>query len=150
MFQDAHLITSTAICLEAHFEGQNRSKLTTTEGVFFSELLPTELLNHTCLKYGSTLEGRIQAVRELLKYEQKTPFIIIPFSVGAAPIISPSHPDCIYLFNHFFTVEQTTTPKVSLLTFSTGQTITIPTSAYSLARQQKRLHTALNTFQTLK
>lgn len=149
MFQDAHLITQDTLCLEAHFEGKYRSKITTTDGVLYSELLPRELLNNACLKYGSTLDGRIMAVRELLKYNKKTPFAIIPYCVGAFPTMSPIHADCIWVFNHLFTIEETANRRVSRITFLNGVSILIPTSSHSLSKQQKRLHTLLHTFLTL-
>jgi competence protein ComK len=53
--------------LETTHTGNFKSKLTTTDGIFHSRDSNIKLLNAVCVQHGSTLEGRMQAVRETMK-----------------------------------------------------------------------------------
>lgn len=134
--------------LEPVFTGKYRSKLTTTMDIFYSELLPYQLLDKACLQYASTKEGRVKAVREMFKFDKKTPFLIAPYELGAFPIMSSKNPECVWIFNHPFDIQEIE-KGLSKIIFSGGITCLVACSKHILLKQQQRLHTLLNTYRQI-
>ena len=134
--------------LEPYFLNEYRSKLTTTNGVFYSILSPYELLDVTCIKYASTIEGRMKAVREMFDYDKKTPFVIIPYDVGAFPTMSDKSSDCVWIFNHRFSIKEVH-KGVCQITFLNGFSAIVNCSKHILRNQQKRLHTSLDVYRQI-
>ena len=145
---DSYLIDHCTLALESVFVGSNKSKITTTNGIYYSEMSPRELLDTACIRYASTMEGRKQAVRKLLNYPRKTPFLISPFDLGVFPTMSSKHLECVWIFNHRFVIDEYEKGK-SIITFSEGTKIALQASRHILRKQQKRLHTVIDTFRTI-
>ena len=108
-----------------------------------------DLLNKACIRYASTMEGRIQATRIFMKYPKKTPILIEPSEIGAFPTMSYQHQECVWLFNHHFDVEELDKGK-SLVTFRNGTSIIVFVSKHVLLKQQHRLHFTLDTYRIIQ
>ncbi|QKY70453.1 competence protein ComK [Lentibacillus sp. CBA3610] len=59
---------------------------------------PEQIIDHTCLLYGSTLEGRRESVKDLLKLNSKVPIPVIPDKgVYMLPTSSSKNKDNVWL-----------------------------------------------------
>lgn len=137
------MIDHRTLAVEAVFAGEYRSKIHTTHGTYYSKLYPRKLLDKACIRYGSTKQGRIQAARILLNYLQKPPFMIAPYTIGAFPTMGTGNPECVWIFNHRFNIDELLIGK-SRITFMNGTTILVNASKHTLTKQQQRLHTLIS------
>ena len=142
------LIDYRTLALESFYLENNKSKITTSHGVYYSKMAPLDLLETACNRYASTMDGRKQAVIKLLNYYRKTPFLIIPFELGVFPTMSPDHLDCVWIFNQRFEIDEYEKGK-SILTFSNGTKIEVAASKHTLMKQQQRLHTIIDTYRMI-
>lgn len=140
---DYYLIDTRALALESVFTGDYKSKISTTHGIYFSKQTPAQLLNKACLRHFSTMKGRTQAASILLNYGQKPPFLIAPNEMGVCPTASPDNADCVWLFNHRFTVVEVAKGQ-SVVTFMEGTTVHVKASRHTILKQYERLHTLLS------
>lgn len=143
MDYDSLLLDECALALKPVFTGEYQSKIITTNGIYYSKLPPNELLNRACLRYFSTKQGRTQAAALLLKFAHKPPFLIEPGKVGVFPTESSKNPECIWIFNHRFTVDEIAKGK-SVITFMNGTSIHVPVSKFTILKQYERLHTLMS------
>lgn len=146
---DSNWIDNQALMLESVFIGETRSKITTTHGTYYSKMTVLDLLNKACIRYASTLEGRIQGTRAFMNYPKKTPILIDPAEIGAFPTMSIKNLECIWLFNHHFIVEGLGKQK-SKITFRNGTAITVDVSKHVLVKQQHRLLFTLETYRIIQ
>lgn len=146
---DSNLIDNQALLLESVFTGDNKSKIITTHGIYYSRMTVLNLLNNACIRYASTMEGRMQATRIFMKYSKKTPILIEPSEIGAFPTMSYQNAECVWLFNHHFDVEDLGKRK-SEVTFRNGTSSTVFVSKNVLLKQQHRLHFALDTYRSIQ
>ena len=140
---DSYLIDTRTLALESIFTGDYKSKISTTHGIYYSKLTPAQLLNKACLRYFSTMKGRIQAASMLLNFVQKPPFLIAPNEMGVCPTASPENADCVWLFNHRFTIVEVAKGQ-SVVTFMEGTTVQVKASMHTILKQYQRLHTLLS------
>lgn len=145
---DSYLIDRRTLAVENFFDGVHKTKITTKDGVFYSKKSATNLLDKACKFYASTMQGRVNATRETMKFHHKTPFIIIPLLVGVFPTTSPENINCVWIFNHPFEVEELSKGK-SRVKFRSGESIIVSVSKYILEKQQLRLHTSLSTYKEM-
>lgn len=145
---DSNFITKRTLAIVPIFTGKHQCKIITLDGAFQSTMSAFNLINNACIRYGSTMDGRVKAVKVLFCFKQKTPFIIAPFAISVFPTTSAKHPECIYIFNHRFQVNELEKGK-SRLTFFNNTKIDIPCSKYALHKQQHRLHTLLDTYRSI-
>ncbi|WP_203245840.1 competence protein ComK [Sporosarcina beigongshangi] len=140
---DSYLLDTRALALESIFTGGFKSKISTTHGIYYSKLSPPQLLDKACLHYFSTMKGRMQAASILLNFVQKPPFIIAPNELGVYPTASPENADCVWLFNHRFTIAEVSKGR-SIVTFMEGTSIHVKASRHTIVNQYQRLHTLLS------
>lgn len=145
---DSYLIDKRTLAIEPVFVGVYQSKITTIDGVFYSEESATDLLDKVCTYFASTMQGRVSATRETMEFYHRIPFIIIPLSVGVFPTASPENMNCVWIFNHPFKVEVLGKEK-SRVIFSSGESIIVPVSKHTLEKQQLRLHASLSTYKVM-
>lgn len=137
------MINRKVLALESVFTNGNKSKITTTHGIHYSKMSALELLNNACMRYASTLEGRMKAIKAILNYYQKTPVLINPNEFGAFPTLSYKNVECIWIFNHHFYVNELG-EGISQIVFDNGIHMTVKASKNVLLKQQQRLHTAIS------
>lgn len=145
---DSLLIDHQIYALEPYFIDKFKSKLTTKNGIYYSEMSVYKLLDMACIRDASTLKGRMDAVKRYMNYLTKTPVITFAHSVGAFPTMSYQQVDCVWIFNHYFQVE-VLEKKKSKVIFSDGTTIIVKVSKEVLLRQQQKLHCTMDTFRSL-
>ncbi|TQR10153.1 competence protein ComK [Psychrobacillus soli] len=141
--KDSKLINRRVLALESVFTNGNKSKITTTNGIHYSKMSVLELLNNACMRYASTLEGRMKAIKLIMNYYHKTPILINPKEFGAFPTVSYKDTECVWIFNHHFYVNELGNGK-SQIVFDNGIHMTVKVSKNVLLKQQQRLHTAIN------
>jgi len=141
--KDSNLINRRALALESVFTNGNKSKITTTHGIHYSKMSVLDLLNNACMRYASTLEGRMKAIKEIMNYYHKTPVLINPNEFGAFPTLSYKDVECVWIFNHHFYVNELGN-GMSQIVFDNGIHMTVNVSKNVLLKQQQRLHTALS------
>lgn len=142
---DYYLIDEKVLSIEAVFVGENKSKITKENGVFYSKSSAIDLINHACIRFGSTMQGRIDAAKVFSSFPHKTPFIIIPFLLGVFPTNSRKNLTCVWIFNHPFQITFLEKKK-SRVTFRNGKSIIVPVSKHSLTQQKQRLHAVLDIY----
>jgi len=144
---DSYLIDKKVLSLESVFIGENKSKITKTNGIFFSKLSVHDLLDKACMRYGSSFQGRKEATKKLMKYN-KTPIGIKPNVIAAFPTKSIDHPECVWIFNHPFKVEVVGRGQ-SQITFIDGTSIIVSVSMHVILKQQQRLHSTMGMYHML-
>ncbi|GKV69291.1 hypothetical protein NCCP2716_17890 [Sporosarcina sp. NCCP-2716] len=143
MMCDSYLLDSEALALLGYEDEEgSRSMVVTTHGTYLSAKPPIELLNVACLRNGSTKLARQQEARIVLQSRQKVPFLLSA-DVGVFPTSSSRHQTCTWVFNHYFEAEAAG-KKETILRFSSGIELTVPTSAQSIRLQHGRLMTLLS------
>ncbi len=90
------------------------------------------------MRYFSTYEGRIRASRFQMDYPKKTPLLIAENGIEAFPTRSPYHLDCMWIFNHSFTVRKHT-EKSSILRYDNGLEIIVNASRHTIEKQRSRM-----------
>lgn len=146
---DSYLLDDKALTLQPVFIGRNKSRIIRMDGIYYSEESPISLLEKACLRYGASIQGRIDAVKEKMKYMHRTPLMIIPYTVGAFPTVSRKNITCVWIFNHPFTIEELEKGK-SRVTLLNGKEIIVPVSKHSLSNQKNKLYSALHVFEKLQ
>lgn len=144
-----NFINRKVLLIKSVFTEGNKSMIIATNGVIYSKLSVLDLLNNACIRYASTLEGRIQATKVMMSFMQKTPVVIAPNEIGAFPTMSYKSVDCVWIFNHLFSVNELGDGK-SQIVFSNGIHVTVPVSKNVLLKQQQRLHATLNVFSNIE
>lgn len=137
-----------ALALQHVHTGEYLSEIVTTHGVYHSKLSPTTLLNRACLRNHSSMKGREEAVRKVFGFVQKPPFLISE-DVGVFPIMSSEHPECTWIFSHFFNMEVLGKKRTKLI-FINGTEIIVPVSHDVVIKQKTKLHTLLSHSYQLK
>lgn len=141
--QDSYLLDDMALALEPCFTELGKSRITRLDGIFYSWSTPEELLEEVCLRYGSTMKGRTDAVKKKLRFMHRTPVILIPQLVGVAPTVSSKDSTCIWLFNHPYLISKISSQQ-SIITLLNGEELAVSISKHSLTNQMNRLHSALH------
>lgn len=90
------------------------------------------------MRYFSTYEGRIRASRFQMDFPKKTPLLIAENNIEAFPTKSPLNPECMWIFNHTFTVKFHT-PKSSILYYDNGLEIIVNASIHTIEKQRSRM-----------
>ncbi|WP_186321482.1 competence protein ComK [Bacillus sp. FJAT-22090] len=145
----SNLISRKVLLVKSAFIGDHKSEIMTTNGIIYSNMSVLNLLNNACIRYASTLEGRIHAAKVMMNYAHKTPVIIAPNEIGAFPTTSYKNVDCVWIFNHLFSVNDLGN-GISQIVFNNGIQTTVRVSKNVLLKQQQRLHTLLNIFSNLE
>jgi len=144
---DSYLINHETLALEPVFVDGYQSRIVTVHGVYLSKMSIKSLLEEACIRFASTFDGRIKAIRKLMEYQHKPPLLINPGEVGAVPTISHTRQECVWLFNDHFQVKMLSRNK-SEIVFSNGYSIQVDVSKHVLLRQQQRLYSALEVFRS--
>lgn len=81
-----------------------RSRIQEGQTERHSKYRPEEIIDHSCLLYGSTLDGRRAAVKKILKINSKVPIPVIPNKgVYMFPTSSTKNSDCVWV--SFYQIE---------------------------------------------
>ena len=145
---DLYLINQDTLALEPVFVSGFRSRIVTTHGVYHSKMSIKSFLDEACIRYASTFEGRIRAIRKLMKYTHKPPLLINPEEVGAVPTVSHKHAECVWLFNHHYQVKVLSHNMPEVM-FSNGYSIQVNVSQHVLINQQQRLYSAMEAYRSM-
>jgi competence protein ComK len=110
---------------------------------YFVKETPIQLVKTACLEYGSTYQGRRDAVVYHTGYKRKVP---IPISISkiiySFPTHAPTDFECIWIFpSHVQSVIHHPTPKKkpkSIVQFKNGQQLQLNISSYMINKQMER------------
>ena len=99
---------------------------------------PEKILDHSCLMYGSTLEGRKKAAQNILKTNVKLPIAVIPdLGVYMVPTSSHKNKDRAYI-SYFHIKDYKQVKNKTLITFKDETEHLIETSINSFDMQYKK------------
>jgi len=95
----------------------------------------TEIVDHSCKYFGSSLQGRHEGASSLLGFSYKTPIVIEESkSIIFFPTASSNSLKCYWIsLNHIMKYESI--GRHTLLTFKNGKKITVKVSKYSFENQ---------------
>ncbi|MBP1948812.1 competence protein ComK [Virgibacillus litoralis] len=133
-----YIITQQTKAILTHDSSYYRSRILETQRESHSIHRPEQIIDHTCLLYGSTLEGRRAAVKDILKINSKVPVPIIPGKgVFMLPTSSTKNKDCVWLsFYQIKGYEQR--DGQTYIVFNDGTGLYVNTSEKSFDLQFKR------------
>lgn len=99
---------------------------------------PEQIIDNSCLLYGSTLKGRKDAVKDVLKSASKLPVPVNPaLGIFMMPTASTKNKDCVWLaYHHIDDYEQR--DDKTYIAFYDGTGIYINTSVSTFDSQYKR------------
>lgn len=141
-----HFITSNTMALQHFAHSHYKTKIWDTNGVFYSTLTCTELLNEACLRTGTSFQGKREAIKTLLSFKQNIP-IPICFEQGICAIPSSSSQkwDCIwYFYAHIKDMKRQ--GKQTLLQFHNNDELLLNESIYKTRQQIFKAAHILNHF----
>ncbi|MEI3597618.1 MULTISPECIES: competence protein ComK [unclassified Oceanobacillus] len=123
----------------------------TSEGKHYVKKPPFDIIKESASKTFLTYEGSTYLIREKLGFKYKLPLPInTALGIYAFPTMSPSHPDCIWLFYHRIkSIEDISEESVlykSKVHFVDGTSLSLTTSCYSLDKQMKRTQQCIDKF----
>lgn len=124
------IIAKDSAYYRSHILEENRERFTIHK--------PEQIIDHSCLVYGSTLEGRRKAVKDVLKSASKLPISVIPENgVFMIPTASIKSKGCVWVaYHHIDDYEQRDDKTYIAFRDQTG--IYINTSENTFDSQYKR------------
>lgn len=100
---------------------------------------PEQIIENNCLIYGSTLEGRKAAVKDILKSSSKLPIPIAPErGLYMIPTASAKKMDCVWVAYHHIDFYEQRDDK-TYIAFTDGSGIYVNTSVSTFDMQYKRM-----------
>lgn len=99
---------------------------------------PEQIIDHSCILYGSTLDGRRNAAKKILKISSKVPISVIPEEgVYMLPTSSIKSKNCAWL-SYYQISDYEQRDNKTYVTFSDGTGLFVSTSERSFDLQMKR------------
>ncbi|WP_252502048.1 competence protein ComK [Sporosarcina sp. Marseille-Q4943] len=148
MKDDSLLLDYRALALRSAFSTDYLSEIITTHGTYYSKMSPIELLEEACLRHHSSKRGRKEAAKKLLKFHKKPPFLISD-DVAVFPTMSSIHPECTWIFSHFFE-EELIAKEETKIKFHDGTEVIVPVSLYTVQQQKLKVLALLSHVQQSK
>ncbi|WP_271854110.1 competence protein ComK [Planococcus maritimus] len=128
------------VLLESWYETDKRSRVTTTNGVYYSTEPPLALIDKARLTVACPHNLRLKATRHNLKRFEKHIVLYSKDGISAYPTQSPSKLTCVWIFNHQYTMEFVSPTKTRIIYKQFGISKEIDASIHHLSRQRKRQH----------
>lgn len=119
--------------------GKLYSKVLEKNAEFIVKLSPTAVMEKSCNFFGSSLEGKQEGTKKILKYSHKLPICLEPLSnMYFFPSNSPSNRSCYWLaHSHIRELKATEDFKTEVIFFN-GKSIIVDVSHGSLENQLHR------------
>jgi len=104
----------------------------------YATLKPEEILRNNCLAYGVSMEGRIEAAKNVLNINSKVPFAVCPDkAIYMIPTVSAKNKDCAWIsYFHIAFYEQRDDKTYIGFTDGTGLFVNVSESQFDM--QYKR------------
>lgn len=131
-------INRELVLLESWYETGKRSRITTTNGVYYSTEPPLALIDKAHLMIACTHNLRLKATRHNLKSYEKHIVLYSKDGISAYPTQSPSAFTCIWIFNHQYTMEFVSPTRTRIIYKQLGIFKEIDASIHHLSKQRKR------------
>ena len=118
--------------------GEAETLVYQSDGVKRLKGSPLHLLETACLYYGSSMQGRIEAARNVLGPHRKTP-VIMDWHADTVffPTIAKESPDCAWI-NFSQVYDAKSCDKGTRIHFHSGETIDVTVSYHTIYRQKQR------------
>lgn len=119
--------------------GKLYSKILEKTAEFIVKLSPTEVMEKSCNFFGSSLEGKQEGTKKILKYSHKLPICLEPLSnMYFFPSTSPSNKGCYWLaHSHIRELRATEDFKTEVIFFN-RKSLVVDVSHGSLENQLHR------------
>lgn len=133
------LVTDRTAFIGPCYDGIHKSKVVECTGeVIYSKMTVMEVLEESCIVYGSDYNGRIRAARRIFSYDKKTPLLVSQLDyIMAVPTESPDNDECIWLFSKH--IDSTSTSRgQTFVHFTNGSKIEVNCSYEVLHKQLER------------
>lgn len=116
-----------------------RTKVLSMKGTFYTKDSAQTLLKKACIQGGADYHGRIASIRERFEYNRCTPLSVDPdYGIFAFPTCSPTHPDCIWLFDsHIHSYRKISNNETEII-FTNKQTLVAKISIDFLRKQMEK------------
>ncbi|SFM25691.1 competence protein ComK [Gracilibacillus orientalis] len=140
MNQKTYRITTETLAILSMYDMKYQSKIIEMTNDVFVKEPPFTIIKTNCLFGGSSYNGRMEAVKYYLDFQQKIPVPIYPTErIYAFPTKSPNDISCIWLFWHAIQSIQTNPYGTQAhLVNNETITITLAESQYSIQKQYER------------
>lgn len=145
--RDTYIINTDTVALVPNYDGECPVKVLEAgkaEPIFVRKTSKS-LIDYACRLVLSDIDSRRKMIYERLRYRNKTPIPIDPYSnIYTFPTKSPSNFDCHWLFLSYIykmmplsKKGENGKPKTKIL-FTDGQELVVDVSIYSLQKQYER------------
>ncbi|KIL49830.1 competence protein ComK [Jeotgalibacillus soli] len=132
-------VGTTTMALERAFHMEYETIIHDTRGTYYTKQTVNSLLDDSCMRGGSTAQGRLHAAKQALTIRNKIPLIIDPYSyLVAFPTHSPKHEQNIWFFpSHIIGYHpHPHHPKKLVVTLTYNRSITVHCSQATFRNQQ--------------
>lgn len=139
------LLENSPIAIAPCLDGMHSSIIYAHEGDFYSKIKVSKLLDLYCLKYGSSLEGRLSASRKILGIIKNPPICISSSGIIGIQLPCQFGKGIVWVIDLGFTIEQKHRKK-SVLVFDNNFEITVYLSSDAIRIRKARAIEVLHAF----
>jgi competence protein ComK len=141
--REQYTITRNTIAILRLYDPIYQSRVLEADKEILVEQPPLSIIDHSCMQYGSSYEGRVHAIGRLLRTDKKVPIPVHPaHGVFMLPTSSPTNTHCVWLsFYHIQSYKET--KSRTQVGFYNGTALFVETSERSFDQQYKRTGTVI-------
>ena len=141
--REQYIITRNTIAVFRLHDPVYQSRVLEADKEILVEQSPLSIIDHSCMQYGSSYEGRVHAIGRLLRTDKKVPIPVHPaHGVFMLPTSSPTNTNCVWLsFYHIQSYKET--KSRTQVSFYNGTALFVETSERSFDQQYKRTGTVI-------
>ena len=134
-----YIITEQTKAILAEGSGYYRTRILEGNTEKVSIHRPLQIINYSCIVYGSSYEGRRTPVKRILHSASKLPIPVnVEKGIYMVPTASVKNKECVWVsYQHIDTYKQLEDEKL-YITFRDGTGIIVPTSKNAFDMQFKR------------
>jgi competence protein ComK len=141
-----YLVTGNTIALTEIYHPEFNTKIYDVKGIYYSKQTAKRIVHKSCLMYGASYQGRIEAVRNAFPYDKRTPLMFCPIlMIYAFPTKSPDDFACRWIFPAHIQTYILENNHLSVL-FKNGMKLELNCSLKTYMKQKERTAHCLTHF----
>lgn len=142
-----YLISQLTIAIEPTNHLNYHVRIFDIRGIFYSKQPMEQLLEDSCHRFCSTVDGRISAVCNIFPYQDKPPLLIEPTELLIAfPTKPPTSDDCKWIFPHYIDYFTTDDNGHTYIVFKNEMMMELNCSIETFKAQKERAINCLKYF----